>query len=56
MEKAAGDQKDRAKAPDPAKRAKDLKGAAALDPCAKPQATEAERQKDADDACDDGVK
>ena len=42
----------------PAKNARQAKAetkSAGLEPCAKPQANEAERIMDIDDACDDGV-
>jgi hypothetical protein len=54
MKELAGKQK--AKARGPAKPVKAPKKDTALDPCAKPQATESQHQKDEDDACDDGVK
>jgi hypothetical protein len=54
MKELAGKQK--AKARGPAKPVKAQKKAADLDPCAKPQAAEAQHQKDEDEACDDGVK
>ena len=47
--------KDSEKPAKNARTAKPKTKAANLEPCAKPQANEAERIMDMDDACDDGV-